>query len=93
MGFSEPDGAAAAGPGSPMPCELIMPRAHPDGGVQLMVPENWSCLRPIVIEKNTDRVVVKPEKDVALDEGIWSFMKVDDFIPAPISLDSEGHEI
>lgn len=78
---------AEADPRGPVPCEMIMPRPHPEGGIQLMVPEDWTKLRPIVVEKLTDRVVVPKEQTPFTGEGVWHFMKVDDYIPAPDKLD------
>jgi hypothetical protein len=51
--------------------ESIVPRAHPDGGFQLLVPHWWHSLRTVVVGEDGRSLVTRPH-----GETIWTFLKV-----------------
>lgn len=76
MGFSDPEQR------NYMVCDQILPRPHPEGGIQLMVPEHWQNLKPIVVDQPTGRLGIPKECRADGEEGIWDFMKVENYLPA-----------
>jgi len=71
-------------------CDIFTPRPHPDGGLQIMVPEYWHSLRPMIVDPRTSRLVVPKEGQPADNAGIWEFFRVDNWIPAAPHFGSEA---